>query len=421
MGCKLAKFVIRGGNKLHGTALVKSAKNAVVACLAGAVLGGDEVVLHNCPDIKDCDNMVKILTVLGCKVHREGSTLTVDPRTVCRHEIPSALASELRSSIFLLGPILGKLKVARVAYPGGCEIGLRPIDLHLDGLRALNVKIEEGNGYINCDASAMKGAHVHLELPSVGATENVMMAATMADGDTVIHNPAKEPEIVDLQDLLVKMGADVQGAGTGKIYVRGNTRFHGAEHTPIPDRIVAGTYVIATAMCGGEVEILGAEPTHIEALLSKIRQYACKITAESGKIVVSATARPYSRELIETMPYPGFPTDLQAPMTALCAVSRGTSIVVENMFETRFKHVPELVKMGAKIIVRGKNAVIVGVKSLTGAEVYARDLRGGAALTLAGLYAHGVTVVNGLKFIDRGYEDLATVFGSLGADIVRTD
>ena len=417
----MSKFVIRGGNKLHGRVEVKAAKNAVVAELAGAVLGGDEVVLKNCPDIKDCANMLKILAVLGCKVRREGSSLIIDPRTVCRHEIPTELASELRSSIFLLGPILAKLKVARVAYPGGCEIGLRPIDIHLDGLRALNVKIEEGNGYIHCDAGAMRGARIHLELPSVGATENVMMAATMADGDSVIYNAAKEPEIVDLQALLVKMGADVRGAGTSTIYVKGNTRFHGAVHEPIADRIVAGTYVIATAMCGGEVEIIGANPDHLQALTSKLRQYACKITTESDKITVCSVARPYSRELIETTPYPGFPTDLQAPMTALCAVSRGTSVVVENMFETRFKHVPELVKMGARIIVRGKNAIIVGVKSLTGAEVSARDLRGGAALTLAGLAASGVTVVSGLNFIDRGYEDLATVFRSLGADIVRTD
>ena len=417
----MSKFVIRGGNKLYGSVDVKAAKNAVVAELAGAVLGGDEVILKNCPDIRDCENMLKILSVLGCKVVRQGSTLIIDPRTVCRHEIPTELASELRSSIFLLGPILAKLRVARVAYPGGCEIGLRPIDIHLSGLRALNVKIEESNGYINCDASMMRGARIHLELPSVGATENVMMAATMADGDSVIYNAAKEPEIVDLQNLLVKMGADVRGAGTSTIYVKGNTRFHGAEHTPIPDRIVAGTYVIATAMCGGEVEIKGACPEHLHSLTSKLRQYACKIVCDSDKISVNSIARPYSRELIETMPYPGFPTDLQAPITALCALSKGTAVVVENMFETRFKHVPELVKMGAKIIVRGKNAVIIGVKSLTGAEVSARDLRGGAALTLAGLAASGVTVVSGLNFIDRGYEDLATVFRSLGGDIIRTD
>ena len=406
---------------MFGKAEVHAAKNAVVAELAGAVLGGDEIVLKNCPDITDVENMLKILLGLGCKIKKEGRNITVDPRTVSNHEIPSALARELRSSIFLLGPILGRLKVARVAYPGGCEIGLRPIDIHLKGLRALNVKIEETNGYINCDAAQMRGAVIHLDLPSVGATENVMMAATMADGDSVIYNAAKEPEIVDLQELLVKMGADVRGAGTSTIYVKGNTRFHGAVHTPVPDRIVAGTYLIAAAMCGGEVEIAGAKHEHLQALTSKIRQYACKITMNSDKIIVNSVSRPYSRELIETMPYPGFPTDLQAPMTALCAVSRGTSVVVENMFETRFKHIPELVKMGAKIIVRGKNAVIVGVKSLTGAEVYARDLRGGAALTLAGLQAGGVTVVNGLNFIDRGYEDLAAVFSALGADIVRTD
>lgn len=417
----MSRFVIRGGNKLYGRVNVKSAKNAVVALLAGAVLGGDEIILRNCPNITDCKNMLKILKNLGCAVKREGDVVCIDPRTVCRHEIPSDLARELRSSIFLLGPILAKLKVARVAYPGGCEIGLRPIDVHLKGLEALGVKIEESNGYINCDASAMRGGHVHLDIPSVGATENVMMAATMADGDTVIYNSAKEPEITDLASFLVSMGADVRGAGTSTIYVRGNTRFHGTDYEPIPDRIVAGTYVIASAMCGGELEICNTRAEHLESLISKLRQYACKITVESDKIIVCSSARPYARELVETTPYPGFPTDLQAPMTALASVSKGTTVIVENMFETRFKHVSELVKMGARIIVRGRNAIVVGVKSLSGAEVCAKDLRGGACLTLAGLAANGVTVVHGVNYIDRGYEDMAEVIRGLGGDIVRSD
>lgn len=415
----MSKYIINGGRKLYGEIDIQTSKNAVLPIFAGSCMCNGIVTIRNSPQIADCESMLNILRSLGVKVTREGKDVLLDTSNMENNEIPPALARELRSSIFLLGPILARFKFAKVAYPGGCEIGLRPIDMHLKGLRELNVDIKEESGYIYCDAKDMRGANIQLDLPSVGATENIMMAAVAAKGRTIIGNAAKEPEIVDLQNFLIKCGAKISGAGTSTITVYGGGELKGVEYTPMKDRIVAGTYMLATCMCGGELLLNGAVSDDLESLISKLSKYACKITINSDNIYIKAEDRPYPVDIIETSPYPGFPTDLQAQTVAMLSLSKGTSLVVENMFETRFKYIPELLKMGAKIVVRGRNAVICGVPRLYGAEVIARDLRGGAALVLAGLVAKGRTVVDNIYHIDRGYENLEGVLRKIGADITR--
>lgn len=416
----MAKFIINGGKALKGEVEVQKSKNAVLPILAASILTEEKVKLNDCPNILDVDNMLKILISLGCNVERYNKYMIIDSSPISSDEIPSKLAKELRSSIFLLGPILARLKKAKVAYPGGCDIGIRPIDIHIKGLKALNVNVKEEYGYIICDASNMKGADMLLDFPSVGATENIMMAATGAKGKTVIRNAAKEPEIVDLQNFLVSCGVNVSGAGSGTIVVEGCEKIHGTEYTPIPDRIVAGTYILAALMTRGNLTLNDVIPEHLTSLLSKLTESSCKINIFNDKITITNNKRRIKAfDIIETMPYPGFPTDLQAPMSALCCVAGGTSIILENMFETRFKHVSELVKMGAKIIVRDKAAYINGVRRLHGADVKAYDLRGGAALILAGLSADGTTTVDDIYHIERGYQRIENVITSLGGEIFR--
>ena len=415
----MSKLIINGGRTLNGSIVVQGSKNAVLPIFAGSVLCEGRVIIHNSPKISDCDNMLNILRSLGSKINRYENTVVIENDDMINGEIKSTLARELRSSIFLLGPMLARFKSAKIAYPGGCEIGLRPIDLHLKGLRELNVDIHEEAGFIYCDATNMKGAQIQLDLPSVGATENLMMASIVADGVTVIRNAAKEPEIVDLQNFLNKCGANITGAGSSVITVIGGTKLKGIEYTPISDRIVAGTYMLATCMCGGEIQLLGADLTNLYALVSKFSKYACNVIVNSGNIYIKANGRMSAVDVIETSPFPGFPTDLQAQTVAMLSIANGASVMVENMFESRYKYVPELVKMGARIVVKDRTAFIKGVKSLYGAEVFAQDLRGGAALVIAGLSAKGRTVVSGLTHVDRGYESIETVLSSLGADIVR--
>ncbi len=415
----MSKYIINGGNTLDGTVNIHGAKNSVLPLLAASILTDEQVIIHNCPEITDVANMIKMLQIMGVKVRKEDSSLVIDSSALNSHIISPDLAREVRSSLFLLGPIIGRLKQGKAAYPGGCDIGLRPIDIHIKGLTELNVKIEERNGYIECDGTNIKGADLMLDYPSVGATENIMMAAVTAPGVTIIRNAAKEPEITDLQDMLVRMGAKISGAGQNVIYIEGVRKLHGTEFTPIPDRIVTGTFVIACALCGGKVEIAGAEPEHISSLLVKLSKTACKIVINNDRIYIANNRRLKSLGYVETMPYPGFPTDLQAQTMVLESVAYGTSVIVENIFETRFKHVPELVKMGASITVKDRNAFIKGVERLYGAEVRAGDLRGGVALVLAGMKAEGVTTVSDIYHIDRGYENLDGTLRSLGADIIR--
>lgn len=414
------KYIISGGKQLSGEIEIGGAKNAILPILAATLMCQGPVMLHNCPRINDVYNMLSILTKLGCNVDWNGDhSIIVDTESAFSWEMPDTLSKQLRSSIFMLGPIVARFKKAYFSYPGGCEIGVRPIDLHLKGLRELNVDIEEKHGHILCRAENMRGADISLDYPSVGATENIMMAATLAKGDTTISNAAREPEIVDLQNFLNKCGAKIYGAGSSTIYIKGDRDLKGVEHTLIPDRIVAGTYMIAAAITKGEIDIKNTVPEHMSALISKLREADCKIYTDKDVIHVIGPDRPKEMRIIETLPYPGFPTDMQAQIFAFACLAKGTSVIVENVFDNRFKHVSELTRMGANITVKDRTAVIRGVESLTGTEVYAQDLRGGAALVLAGLRAEGNTIVNGLSQINRGYENLCENLKKLGADIVK--
>ncbi|MDE6758327.1 MAG: UDP-N-acetylglucosamine 1-carboxyvinyltransferase [Clostridia bacterium] len=416
----MKEYIINGGRMLEGTVDIRGAKNSILPLLAGSILTDEIIVLHDCPHISDVDSMINILEGLGSKIIRKDRDIIVDSSGVCNSQIPSSLAKELRSSIFLLGSLLSRLKKAKVAYPGGCDIGLRPIDIHIAGLRELNIDIQEQGGFIICNSQNAKSADVVLDLPSVGATENLMMSSVFIKGKTVIRNCAKEPEIVDLQKFLNAMGAKIRGAGTSVIVVEGVDKLHGVEYTPIPDRIVAGTYLIATAMCGGNVELRNVNSEHISSLISKLSKTTCKVYVKNDRIIIKSKGRQKSLDCIETMYYPGFPTDLQSQIMAMQTVSRGTSVIVENIFETRFKTASELKKLGADITIKGRVAVVKGVKQLVGSEVIATDLRGGASLVLAGLVADGETIVKDIHHIDRGYEDMSLDLSALGANIRRT-
>lgn len=413
------KFQIYGGARLDGEIDVYSAKNSVLALLAASILTDEQVILTDCPKIGDVYNMIKILEALGSKVVWQENSIIIDSSGAYSHEIPQSYGKEIRSSIFMLGSILARFKKAKAVFPGGCDIGLRPIDLHIKGLRELNIDVKEMGANILCDAKNARGKKIHLDFPSVGATENIMLASVLINGRTVICNAAKEPEIVCLQDMLNKMGAKVYGAGTGTIEIEGVKKLHGVEFKPIPDRIVAGTYLIAAAMTKGKVYIKNCRPNDLTALISKLNGVSCDILANDDTILVKGYEKPQSVMMIETSPYPGFPTDLQAQTLALQTISHGTSLIVENIFETRYKHVGELIKMGAEIVVKDRCAIVRGVEKLYGTQVFAHDLRGGAALVLAGLAAEGTTTVEDIHHVDRGYYKLEEDLTSLGASVKR--
>ena len=411
-------YRIEGGRILRGETCVYGAKNAVLPLLAACVLIRDTVKLKNCPCLSDIDGMLGLLKALGCDVRREGRDLYIDAKNACRHVMPEALSKKMRSSIFMLGPVLARFGQADFSYPGGCEIGLRPIDLHLQGLRALGAKIEERHGHILCSGK-LTGAAVHLDYPSVGATENVMMAAVLAEGDTVIHNAAREPEITDLGLFLNRCGAQVRGMGSGTIRIKGSARLHGVEYEPLPDRIIAGTLLMAGAATQGDVFVRGARAHQMQAVLAKLREAGCAVNADASGIRLQCMRELKAVRRIETAPYPGFPTDLQAQMTALMTRGRGASVIAENVFENRMQHAAELMRMGADIQVSGRIAVIRGVERLTGAKVASRDLRGGAALCIAALTAQGESVVENIGLIDRGHDRFEESLSALGAKIYR--
>ena len=352
------QFVIRGGKKLYGTVEVMSAKNSVLALLAASILTEDSVTIHKCPEIADVNNMLKILMTLGCRIEWQGDSVTIESRGANSHEIPPEYAKSIRSSVFMLGSIVGRFRKAKAGCPGGCDIGIRPIDLHLKGLRALGIDVKENGGSISCDAANAHGAQIHLDFPSVGATENIMMAAVLLPGTTVLTNVAREPEIVSLQDFLNGMGARVRGAGGGTIVVEGVEKLHGVDFTPIPDRIVAGTYLLAAAITGGDLEIKNVRPGDLYSLIHKVHRVACDVRFEKNSIFVKGYTRPKSIQRVSTSPYPGFPTDLQPQLMALETISEGTCVLEENIFEMRYKHVPELTRMGANILVKDRIAVV---------------------------------------------------------------
>ncbi len=415
----MEKMIINGGGRLYGSLQVQRAKNAVLPLLAASVLTDELVRIREIPKISDAENMLRILSELGCGIVREGNDAVIDSSNAASHEIPAVMTKEIRSSIFMLGSVLTRFHRAKISYPGGCDIGLRPIDLHLSGLKKLGVEIVEEGGYIHCSADRIKGAEIVLDFPSVGATENIMLAAVKAEGRTIVRNAAKEPEIVDLQRFLNAMGARVQGAGSADVVIDGVERLHGVDYTPMGDRIEAGTFLIATAVCGGEVEMNGVFAENLAALLHKLRENGCKVHIKNDKIVLESKGRLKSVDLVETSPFPGFPTDLQAQYTALSCLAKGSTLVVENLFETRFKYAGELKRMGADITVRGRTAIVRGVRSLQGAPVTACDLRGGAALVIAGLAAEGRTEVLDLSHVDRGYGEFERKLRLLGAKVRR--
>lgn len=413
------KFMIDGGRRLYGSVCLQSAKNSVLPLFAASVLTDKRVTIRETPAISDALCMAQILRELGAEVVFRGGDVIIDSSNAYSHEISSVLTRELRSSVFMLGSLLTRFHRALIAYPGGCDIGLRPIDLHLNALKRLGVDITERDGYILCECNALRGAEISLDFPSVGATENIMLAAVKAEGTTVLSGAAKEPEIIDLQNFLNGMGAKVRGAGSDVIRIDGVKTLGGVNYLPMKDRIEAGTFLIACAICGGEVEVLGIKSEYIGILLHKLRENGCKIYTKNDKIRIESYGRLKCNRRIETMPFPGFPTDLQAQTTALNSVCKGGALIVENLFETRFKYVPELQKMGADIEVKGRNAFVRGVERLHGASLMAGDLRGGAALVIAALGAEGVSEVMDLSHIDRGYYDFQGKLKKIGAEIKR--
>ena len=409
-------FLVSGGRRLCGELEVGCAKNAVLPILAAAMLTDTPVTVEDCPDLVDARNMLSILETLGCRVEARGRDVVLDASRAENHEMPEKLSKRLRSSIFLLGPLVARFGRARVSYPGGCEIGQRPIDLHLKGLRALGVQIRETHGMIECDGARLRGADVYLDFPSVGATENVMMAAVLARGRTTIHNAAREPEIRDLQNFINALGGKVRGGGTDCVTVEGVRSLGGACYRPLPDRIVAGTLLAAAAVTRGEVLLRRVCPGDLGAVLDKLRQAGCAVEAEEETIFLRArTLKPFE---VSTQPFPGFPTDLQAQFMALACAAEGASVIVENVFENRFAHAAQLRRMGADIFLSGRLAVVRGGR-LYGAEVQAGDLRGGAALVIAALAAEGESRVENVELIDRGYEHLEDMLAALGANIRR--
>ena len=415
----MGKFVIDGGRRIDGELCVQGAKNAVLPILAATVLNCGENVIHNCPRLRDVHKMVDVLEGLGCGVKNLGSTLVVDSSTMNDCRIDEALMRQMRSSIIFLGAIIGRYGEAIVSMPGGCEIGARPIDLHLKALKKLGITINEAHGYIYCRADKLEGADIHLDFPSVGATENVMLAAVCADGVTVISNAAREPEICDLARFLNQCGAEISGAGTSCIKIRGVKKLHGTEYTIMPDRIVAATYLAAAAATNGEIFLTDAAPEDMGAMLHALSEMGAELTVGAKTVHLKNNKRLKAVHTLRTMPYPGFPTDIQSPFMAMCALASGTSVFVENIFENRFRHVDELVRMGADIRVEGRSAVVRGVKKLSAANVVAHELRGGAALVIAALAAEGTSEITGVEYIDRGYENIEKYLGNCNAKIKR--
>ena len=411
---------VRGGRRLAGTVKVEGAKNSALKLMAATVIGAGCSTIENVPDIADVDIMAQVLTTLGAKVERGDHKLIIDTSALDSYETPYELVAKMRASISILGPLIARYGCAKVAMPGGCQIGSRKLDMHIAGLESLGVQFETSQGVIHASTpNGLHGAAFMLEFPSVGATENLMMAGIAAKGETIIDNAAREPEIVDLANMLNAMGACVEGAGSPTIHIEGRNDFHPCVHRTVGDRIEAGTFLVAGALCGDGVTVLGADPKHLNLPIRKLRQMGCEVeTGDDGAITIKRHGEIIPAD-IQTLPFPGFPTDLQAQFMALSAIANGASVITENVFENRFMFASELTRMGADIRLEGHHALIQGVRQLSGAPVASPDLRGGAALVLAGLVAEGETVVSAIEHIDRGYERYVQKLAALGADIER--
>lgn len=416
----VSKLVIEGQSRLQGELTIHGAKNSVLPILSAALLGRGESVIHNCPGLSDVDASVKILEYLGCRVTRTDSDLAVNTDGVYRSDIPDHLMREMRSSIVFLGAIASKMGRAKLSFPGGCELGPRPIDLHLKSLRRMGLQIDEDHGCLDCRCMGrLHGANIALSFPSVGATENIMISAVCALGTTVISNAAREPEICDLAHFLNTCGARITGAGEGTITIEGVPRLFGCDHTVIPDRIAATTFMTAAAATRGSLTLKDIIPADLGPVIPVFEEAGCDIRISDKELTLSAPERLHPVKTIRTMPYPGFPTDAQAPVMAMTSIADGTSVFVENIFENRYKHVGELMRLGANIKVEGRVAVVEGVTRLSGAPVEAADLRGAASLVVAGLAAEGITEIEGLRHLDRGYENMEQTLQSIGAVVKR--
>ena len=404
---------------LSGSVRVSGAKNSALPILAASLLGTEDIILEDVPRLKDVEVICEVLMSLGAKVEFLGDEIIkINSSNLVNYETPYELMSKMRASFLVMGPLLTRIGRTKTSLPGGCAIGTRPIDLHLKGFRALGAKIDVDHGNIGAYADKLLGDRIYLDFPSVGATENIMMAATMAEGETIIDNAAMEPEIVDLANFLNKLGADVKGAGTSSIRIKGVKKLGGTTHSIIPDRIEAGTFMVAAAITKGDIIVENVISSHIKPVIAKLREVGCKIYENGDKIRVIAPSTLQATD-IKTLPYPGFPTDMQAQFMALMSICNGTSVAIETVFENRFMHVDELKRMGADIKIDGKSAIVQGVDELMGAPVKATDLRAGAALVLAGLVASGVTEIGNTYHIDRGYFNIEGKFRNLGAKIYR--
>ncbi len=416
----MSKLLVTGRQKLSGEVCVQGAKNSSLPILAATILTKGENTIHNCPELSDIEASIGILRYLGCDVKRYNKTLLIKSDGVNRSEIPDELMRKTRSSIVFLGAVLARTGKAKLTFPGGCEIGPRPIDLHIKALGKMGVTIKEKHGFLECEApKGLYGAKITLSFPSVGATEDIMIAACLAHGTTTIVNAAREPEICDLADYLCECGAKIYGAGEGIIVIDGVSSLGAAQHIIIPDRIVAATLMACAAVTGSEITLKGIISSHLASVIPAFEEAGCTVKINKGNLKISAPPRLDSMRTIRTMPYPGFPTDAQALLLSAACTARGTTVFVENIFENRYRHACELVRMGANIKTEGKVAVVEGVNSLYGACVNAADLRGAAAMVVAGLCAEGNTEISGVRYLERGYEGLELTLSSLGADIKK--
>lgn len=412
----MASYIIKGGEKLEGIVKISGSKNAALPILAATVLNVGKTTLYNVPNIQDTQMMFKILETLGGKVEKKNNKIIIDTSKINKFEIPEELMHKMRSSVILAGALLGRYKKAIFSYPGGCDIGSRPIDLHLRSFEKLGINVVQNYGNIICDAEKIKGEKIDLDFPSVGATENAILASVLAEGTTTITNSAREPEIIDLQNFLNKMGAKIIGAGTNEIQITGVKKLKDISYNIMPDRIETGTFLCLAVATKGNLILENTNAEHITPVITKLQEAECKIEIEKNKIKINSNKKIKALD-IKTMPYPGFPTDMQSVFSAMLTTAKGTSIIVENIFENRFKYTQELNKMGAKITVEGKSAIIRGVRKIYGANVKATDLRGGAALVLAGLSAKGITKVENIEYILRGYENFDKKLRNINANI----
>ena len=413
------RFIIEGGTPLEGSVNIYGAKNAALALISASVLTQEPVVINNLPDVSDINVLLDAIASIGAKVERiSRHKVRITGAGVNTYTVDYGYVKKIRASYYLLGSLLGRFGQAEVAMPGGCAIGERPIDQHIKGFEALGAKVDINGGQIRAKADKLTGAHIYFDVVSVGATINIMLAASLADGNTIIENPAKEPHVVDLANMLNSMGANIRGAGTDVIRIKGVQCLHKTEYTVIPDQIEAGTFMMAAAITKGNVRVCHVIPKHLESITSKIIDMGCEVREYDSDVSVRYVGKLKSTQ-VKTLPYPGFPTDMQPQISVALALASGTSIVTESIFENRFKYVAELARMGARIKVESNTAIITGVESLSGAQVSAPDLRAGAALTLAGAAAYGTTVIDDIKYIDRGYEDFDLKLRKLGARIIR--